>query len=111
MTLFDGPYPYDHLYLKLAGCKGIHSAPLCELFTPSQVANAVFDPKQSNAEFIVLIEQRPGGNQYRASRADFIKRVQQDTFKDTMKIVDIYIQPEGEMQTPELTQFIEKYNN
>jgi hypothetical protein len=111
MTTFSSPYPHDYIYLKVAGCKGIYSAPLCELFAPAQMGHAIYDTKQSTPDKVFLMEPVKDGKQFGLTMPDFIKLLQRDIYKDTLKIVAICIQPEGEMQIPELTEFIEKYNN
>ncbi len=109
MTIFDGPVPHDHVYMKLAGCKEVVSCPFCEAFTV--VNDVVFDSKNSDNTTIV-IKGKQDNKLYKFTKADLIKRLQADIYGDTdpkFRITDLVIQPEGEMQTPEVTAFIEKY--
>lgn len=107
MRIFDTPYPYDYLFMKVAGAKQVVYLPLCEAV--GFITGAVYDQKLSNNEQVVFIEKKPDGKTMKVPKKDLILKLQHDIYGDKFKIVDFIIQPEGEMQTAEVTQFLEKY--
>ena len=106
MRLFDAPYPHDFIFFKVAGEKRVSFMPLCEAL--AVVSGAVYDSKSSTKELMILIEPVKNGKIYKIKREDLIARLQHDIYKGTKKIIDYVIQPEGEMQLAEVTQFLER---
>lgn len=99
----------DHLYFKVAGTKQVVSMPLCECgFDEGKI---LYDPSHSTADSVAFTDCDEGNKPLVCSKEKFMTGLQKEVYNDQMKIVAFVIQPEGEMQTPEVTEFLEKYNN
>jgi len=109
MNLFDGPYPLDYLFLRIAGEDRIVFLPLCEAV--AYVNNANYDQKLSNDKQVVFTENKKDSKMrsHKISCKDFVLKLQHDIYDDKYKIAAFIIQPQGEMQTPEVTQFLDHY--
>lgn len=108
VTYTDTPAPWDVLYFRLAGDKNIHSMPLCEGFVAYN-SQIIYDPKLSNESTIAFIERVENGKTYKFNREEFKSRLKQDIYENKTTIMDFVVQPEGEMMTPEVMAFLERY--
>lgn len=101
MSLFDSAEHYDSLLLKIAGEQGFQKVPLCEIL------DGDLDQAKTNDHEIVLL-QLAKGKKVTASytNKEFLELLR-DKLK--MKVADFAILPEGQVNTPAVTAFVDKY--
>jgi len=107
MVKFDGAFPMDILYMKIAGKKEVESIPLCEVF------NGKYNYAESlNSNEITLGDSSAAGSAVAYSKPVFLNLLHKIFFgkEGGSKITDAAIQPEGETLVSEVSSFIEKYS-
>jgi hypothetical protein len=115
MVIFENiPFPLTVVYLKVAGEKEPVSMPFVEAL--GILTNVSFDyrtsrkkSKETGSEFFVISgnTQEANNKTYEVSKHALIERLQMDIYEDKQKISDLVIQPQDEMITREVLQFLE----